>query len=122
VLDEFNIFVHKIMIMATSVPLSPLNQDMVSPIDALWALYRSQNKRVRKAFRVRILAEEEKENEKVKMAAYEQNLTVAEREAAYQLADKIKKGVDDVQNAVCEHRPLGRSAEDFLLEIQQDCE
>lgn len=104
--------------MATSVPLSPLNQDMVSPIDALWALYRSQNKRVRKAFRVRILAEEEKE----KMAAYEQNLTVAEREAAYQLADKIKKGVDDVQNAVCEHRPLGRSAEDFLLEIQQDCE
>ena len=110
------------MIMATSVPLSPLNQDMVSPIDALWALYRSQNKRVRKAFRVRILAEEEKENEKVKMAAYEQNLTVAEREAAYQLADKIKKGVDDVQNAVCEHRPLGRSAEDFLLEIQQDRE
>jgi hypothetical protein len=81
------------MIMATSVPLSPLNQDMVSPIDALWALYRSQNKRVRKAFRVRILAEEEKENEKVKMAAYEQNLTVAEREAAYQLADKIKRGL-----------------------------
>ena len=36
------------------------------------------------------------------MAVYEQNLTVAEREAAYQLADKIKKGVDDVKGVTLE--------------------
>ena len=29
----------------------------ISPLDALWALYQSQSKRVRNAFRIRVLAE-----------------------------------------------------------------
>ncbi len=33
-------------------------QQIVSPAEALWALYSAQTKRVRKAFRTRLLAEE----------------------------------------------------------------
>lgn len=33
-------------------------QQTVSPAEALWALYSAQTKRVRKAFRTRLLAEE----------------------------------------------------------------
>ena len=108
--------------MATAVVSSQLSQGIVSPLDALWALYRSQNKRVRKAFRVPLLAEEVEEKENSRMAIYEKGLSVADRDAAYHLADKIKKGVADVQRAVREHQSLGRSAEDFLLELQQETE
>ena len=99
-----------------------INQGGISPIDALWSLYQSQNKRVRKAFRIRVLVEETEENEKKQMAAYEQKLTPKEKEAAYHLADNIKKGVADVHTAICEHRPLGRNADEFLEEMLQEAE
>ena len=107
--------------MATNV--SPaMNQGIISPIDALWSLYQSQSKRVRKAFRVRILAEEATETEKARMNAYERKLTVAKREAAHHLADTIRKGVADVHVAIQNNKPVGRNADDFLKEMLQETE
>lgn len=39
---------------------TPTYQPTVSPVDALWALYQSQSKKVRKAFRQKLQEEEEK--------------------------------------------------------------
>lgn len=36
----------------------------ISPIDALWAIYKTQTKQVRKAFRQRLLAEEQEQSKK----------------------------------------------------------
>ena len=105
--------------MATAISTT-ISQGGISPLEALWSLYQSQNKRVRKAFRVRVLAEETEENEKKQMAAYEQKLTLKEKEAAYRLVDTIKKGVADVHTAIREHKPLGRSADEFLEEMQNE--
>lgn len=55
----------------------------------------------------------------MKMKAYEHKLSTAEREAAYHLADTIKKGVAEVDKARLEQHPVGRSAEEFLSEMQK---
>ena len=104
--------------MATAISTT-MNQGAISPVDALWALYQSQNKRVRKAFRIRVMAEETAENEKKQMTAYEQKLTVMEKEAAHHLADTIKRGITDVHIAIRENKALGRSADEFLEEMLQ---
>ena len=39
---------------------TPTYQPTVSPVDALWALYQSQSKKVRKAFRQKLQEEEKK--------------------------------------------------------------
>ena len=44
------------------------DQQTVSPVDALWALYQSQSKKVRKAFRIRLLAEEKEQVAKTQQA------------------------------------------------------
>lgn len=44
----------------------------ISPLDALWALYQSQTKRVRKAFLKRLMAQETKNRE----LALQQDMTV----------------------------------------------
>ena len=61
--------------MATTAISPSTNQDIVSPLDALWSLYQSQSKRVRKAFRVRLLAEESAERERTRMMTYEQKMS-----------------------------------------------
>ena len=95
-------------------------QPTVSPTDALWALYQSQTKKVRKAFRLRLLAEELLDKEKAEMAVYERQLPEKEREAAYALACAVRKGVADVRQAAANHTHVGRPAEDFLAELEQE--
>ena len=102
--------------MATSVTYQPT----VSPTDALWALYQSQTKKVRRDFRLRLLAEDATDREKAEMAAYERKLPEKEREAAYTLAHAVRKGVADVREAVANHTHVGRRAEDFLAELEQE--
>lgn len=102
--------------MATSVTYQPT----VSPTDALWALYQSQTKKVRKDFRLRLLAEDATDREKAEMAAYERQLPEKEREAAYALAHAVRKGVADVREAAANHTHVGRRAEDFLAELEQE--
>lgn len=102
--------------MATTSTLQPT----VSPADALWALYQSQTKKVRKAFRLRLLAEDASDREKAEMAVYERQLPENEREAAYALARAVRKGVGDVRHAVANNTHVGRRAEDFLAELEQE--
>ena len=52
-------------------------QSNISPIDALWALYQSQTKRVRKAFRQRIIAEENEDNANAQNAMLKDSMTRA---------------------------------------------
>lgn len=41
---------------------TPTYQPTVSPVDALWALYQSQSKKVRKAFRQKLQEEEKSQS------------------------------------------------------------
>ncbi len=102
--------------MAKSVTYQPT----VSPTDALWALYQSQTKKVRKAFRLRLIAEDASDREKAEMASYERQLPEKEREAAYALASAVRKGVADVRQAAANHTNVGRRAEDFLAELERE--
>lgn len=52
-------------------------QSNISPIDALWTLYQSQTKRVRKAFRQRIIAEENEDNANAQNAMLKDSMTRA---------------------------------------------
>ena len=58
----------------------------ISPLDALWALYQSQTKRVRKAFLKRLMAQESKNRE----YALQQDMTV---EGLY---DVIAEEIDSI--------------------------
>lgn len=52
-------------------------QPTVSPVDALWALYQSQTKKVRDAFRMRVVAEKEELVTKRQQAMVKESLTRA---------------------------------------------
>ena len=93
---------------------------IISPTDALWALYQSQTKKVRQVFRQRIIAEEASEKEMADMAAYERQLPDKEREAAYELARAVRQGIADVRRAAANNTHVGRRAEDFLAELEQE--
>ena len=88
-----------------------------TPAEALWAMYMSQSKAVRKAFRMRLRAEEEAEEYRKKMEAYAKTLPEEELEAAEFMAKSIKRSVAEVQKAVAEGRPAGRPAEELLEEL-----
>ena len=53
------------------------SQPTVSPVDALWALYQSQTKKVRDAFRMRVVAEKEELVTKRQQAMVKESLTIA---------------------------------------------
>lgn len=95
-------------------------QPTISPTDALWALYQSQTKKVRQAFRSRLWAEEVSEKEKAKMLAYERQLPTKERDAAHALVNAVRQGVADVCQAAVNQTHVGRNAEDFLAELEQE--
>lgn len=100
--------------------VSTTYQPTVSPADALWVLYQSQTKKVRKAFRQRILAEDASGKEKEALAAYERQLPEKEREAAYAIAFAVRQGIADVHQAAANQTHVGRRAEDFLAELEQE--
>ena len=54
------------------------------------------------------------------MRAYEQQLSLDTQKSAYQLVDKIKKAVQDVRQAASKHTHVGRSADDFLSELEKE--
>lgn len=92
----------------------------ISPLDALWSIYQSQSKRVRKAFRQRILEEEKADKLQAEMRAYELQLPSDTRESVCLFAKTIKKTVNDVRQAAVDHAHVGRNADDFLLELEQE--
>ncbi len=59
------------MIATTTYPST------VSPVDALWALYQSQTKKVREAFSKRVMAEKEELVTKRQQAMVKESLTRA---------------------------------------------
>lgn len=91
-----------------------------SPAEALWAMYMSQSKAVRKAFRIRLHAEEEAESRRDSMEAYAKTLPPEELEAAERMVESLKQGVDDVKKAAAEGRTVGRPAEELLAELIEE--
>lgn len=87
-----------------------------SPADALWAMYMSQSKSVRKAFRVRLHAEEEAESRRKKMEEYAKTLSSEELEAAERMVKSVKQGIADVDEGHTECRP----AEELLAELLEE--
>ena len=49
----------------------------ISPVDALWTLYLSQTKKVREAFRLRLLSEDQEQITKAQEAMVKESLTRA---------------------------------------------
>lgn len=90
-----------------------------NPAEALWAMYMSQSKAVREAFRLRLHAEEEAEARRKSMEAYSMTLPAEELKAAQQMVESIKKGVADVKKAVAEGHTAGRPAEELLAELMK---
>jgi len=101
------------------VPAVSYNHN-VSPLDALWSIYQSQSKRVRKAFRQRILEEEKADKHESEMRAYELRLPSETRESVRLFTKTIKKAVNDVRQAAVDHTHVGRNADDFLSELEQE--
>jgi len=91
-----------------------------TPAEALWAMYMSQSKAVRKAFRVRLHAEEEAEALRKNMEAYAKTLPPEELEAAKRMAESVKQGVSNVRKAAAEGRTIGRPAEELLAELMEE--
>ena len=91
-----------------------------SPVEALWAMYMSQSKAVRKAFRVRLHAEEEAESRRKSMEAYAKTLAPEELDAAERMVKSIQQGVSDVKKAASEGRTVGRPAEELLAELMEE--
>lgn len=92
----------------------------ISPLDALWALYQSQSKRVRNAFRIRVLAEKADEKNVEDMRAYEQQLPNDVRESVRMMAVSVKKSAEEVRQATLNNTHVGRRAEEFLAELEQE--
>ena len=97
-----------------------LTRNEYSPAEALWAMYMSQSKAVRKAFRVRLHAEEEAEALRKNMEAYAKTLPPEELEAAKRMAESVKQGVSNVRKAAAEGRTIGRPAEELLAELMEE--
>lgn len=91
-----------------------------SHVEALWAMYMSQSKAVRKAFRTRLHAEEEAESHRKKMEEYAKSLSPDELQAAECMVKSLKQGVADVKNAAAEGRTIGCPAEDLLAELLEE--
>ena len=92
----------------------------VSQVDALWALYKSQTKKVREAFRMRIFTEEAHSKHEEELQVFAQQIPAQELQAAHALAETVKQGVADVRQAMANNTHVGRRAEDFLAELEQE--
>lgn len=104
-------------LMATMA--SPTLQSQgISTLDVLWAFYQSQTSRVKKAFLKRVADEEDASEEAEAMKAYEKSLTDEQRSAAYEFVDIVKNRAAEVDQASRDGRHVGRSAKDFLRELQ----
>ena len=102
--------------MATNITY----QQNVSPLDALWALYQSQTKKVKNAFRSRLLAEEENDKKALKMKAYEKKLSPEVRTSVCMMAVAVKQGAEEARQAAANNTHVGRSAEEFLAELENE--
>ena len=103
-----------------SVVSPTLQSQGISALDVLWAFYQSQTNRVKKAFLKRIADEESAAKEAEAMLAYEQSLTEEQRSTTYEFVDKVKTMVAEVEKASREGHHVGRSAKDFLCELQAE--
>mgnify|MGYP006916027875 CR=1 FL=1 len=102
--------------MATNITY----QQNVSPLDALWALYQSQTKKVKNAFRSRLLAEEENDKKAIEMKAYEKKLSPEVRTSVCMMAVAVKQGAEEARQAAANNTHVGRPAEDFLAELEKE--
>ena len=97
-----------------------LQSQGISTLDVLWAFYQSQTSRVKKAFLKRVADEENTAKEAEAMKAYEQTLNDEQRSAAYEFVNIVKSRAAEVELASREGRRVGRSAKDFLRELQAE--
>ena len=97
-----------------------LTRNEYNPAEALWAMYMSQSKAVRKAFRLRLHAEEEAEEHRKKMEEYAKSLPQEELEAEERMAKSVRQSVTEIQAAVATGQPVGRPAEELLAELMEE--
>ena len=93
-----------------------------SIVNALMALYNSQSKRVKRAFRIRLSKEEKAEKERLEMEKYERTLSDTQRTSVCMFAHAVNADIADVQNAASQGKHFGRKAEELLAELNQDSE
>ena len=97
-----------------------LQSQGISTLDVLWAFYQSQTSRVKKAFLKRVADEENTAREAEAMKEYEQTLADEQRSAVYEFVNIVKSRAAEVELASREGRRVGRSAKDFLRELQAE--
>lgn len=83
-------------------------------------MYMSQSKAVRKAFRIRLHAEEEAESRRKSMEEYAKTLPTEELETVERMVENVKRGIADVRKAAAEGRTVGRPAEELLAELMDE--
>ena len=99
-------------------PMTPSGsyQQNISPVDALWALYQSQTKKVRQAFCQRLLTEDSLAKKKIGNS--EKQLSKEERLAARKIAETVKLAAAEVKQASLKNTHIGRDADSFLAELE----
>ena len=100
------------------MPPSGSYQQNVSPVDALWALYQSQTKKVRQAFRQRLLTEDPLAKKKI--GNIEEQLSNEECLTARKIAETVKLAAGEVKQATLKNTHIGRDADSFLAELEQE--
>lgn len=92
----------------------------ISPLDALWALYKSQKKYVKHAFRSRILAEVAEEKKESEMQVYAKKLSPETYNSICMMAKSVNKAANEARQAEANGMHVGRNAYDFLAELEQE--
>jgi hypothetical protein len=83
----------------TAMAATPTYQPTVSPVDALWALYQSQSKKVRKAFRQKLQEEEKARAVKEQQEMVKESMTRAFEELRSGKARHNAKGLFNSRNS-----------------------
>ena len=104
-----------------NMPTTATSQStQISPLDALWALYKSQKKCVKHAFRSRILAEVAEEKKEGEMQVYAKKLSPETYNSICMMAKSVNKAANEVRQAEANGMHVGRNAYDFLAELEQE--
>lgn len=98
----------------------------ISAADAIWALIQTQAKSVQKDLAKRFAALDKKERERRKLKAYEATLTPEQKAWARDVAGSINCALKDVEllekGQLENPEEVFTSAEDFLAELDRECE
>ena len=94
----------------------------LTTVDALWTIIQSQSKAVRKALAKRLNEAEEQDALSKRMRSYEATLSKEQREAAYNVAERVHRALAGVKKAKEEGQVLPDAHDLFKLLDEYDCQ